>query len=211
MSSHCTNSSKAIININFKDGNFERVVSQNPPVNVSLNTGFDIPEGHKRIYLEGTIFANMQCEEVPNYSTAIGIVPISSNFTIQFVVPSNGGSCDGQTSRHVRVPGLWENLVAEWRPSTVYLREEYNSDTCRIQIADSNGTLYDKSVNDNCPTYTVACDDQCPVGQERIQTIEYPGYKCREKCPPETCCECDCEDVICCYGSNGQVLKTISK
>lgn len=32
-----------------------------------------------------------------------------------------------------------------------------------------------------------------------------------EKCPPETCCECDCGDVICCYGSQGQVLKTIPK
>lgn len=32
-----------------------------------------------------------------------------------------------------------------------------------------------------------------------------------EKCPPETCCECDCGDVICCYGSQGQLLKTIRK
>lgn len=43
----------------------------------------------------------------------------------------------------------------------------------------------------------------------------YPGsfkVACSaELCPPETCCECDCGAVICCYGNQGQVLKTIRK
>lgn len=82
---------------------------------------------------------------------------------------------------------------------------------CQIKIYDADSKLL-HSDSGQCPIkYTVACDDQCPDGQERIPTIEYPGYKCREKCPPETCCECDCGDVICCYGSQGQVLKTIPK
>lgn len=32
-----------------------------------------------------------------------------------------------------------------------------------------------------------------------------------EKCPPETCCECDRGNVICCYDCSGKVIKTINK
>lgn len=79
-----------------------------------------------------------------------------------------------------------------------------------LTITDTTGQIF-KRLYETEPKYTVACGDECPLGQLRIPTVEYPGYKCREKCPPETCCECNCGDVICCYGSNGQVLKTIPK
>ena len=79
-----------------------------------------------------------------------------------------------------------------------------------LTITDTTGQIFKRSYGTE-PKYTVACGDECPVGQIRIPTIEYPGYKCHAKCPPETCCECDCGDVICCYGSGGQVIKTISK
>lgn len=87
----------------------------------------------------------------------------------------------------------------------------YGGDKYRLQITDKdNNQIYQQNF-DNKPEYTVACGDECPVGQERIPTIKYPGYKCRDRCPPETCCECDCGDVICCYGSDGRVIKTIPK
>lgn len=80
---------------------------------------------------------------------------------------------------------------------------------CNIQVKYKNTVIFQDQ--GECPiNFRVECGD-CPKDCERVEIPEYPGYKCIEKCPPETCCECDCGDVICCYGNQGQVLKTIRK
>jgi hypothetical protein len=69
-------------------------------------------------------------------------------------------------------------------------RNAHCGSMCEIKISRNGVLLF--SDRGKCPcTFQVSCGE--------------------EKCPPETACECDCGDVICCYGSNGLVLKTISK
>jgi len=209
MSTHCSNKSKAIITLNFKDGSKEAVTSNNPAVEVSLNGSGSTAT--KKVYLRGFAFSDgSQCNQLPNYEEYRGEIPINVQPTLS---QGSGGTCDGGSSRSYYINEVGGNSGTEWRVGSVSIREEYSVSNCEVTITDANGTIYTKTINDNCPTYTVACNDDCPAGQERIPTIEYPGYKCREKCPPETCCECECDcgDIICCYGSQGQVLKTILK
>ncbi len=198
MSIHCTNKAKATITLNFKDGTKEVVTSDNPAVEISLNGSGSTAT--KKVYLRGFAFSG---GSEYKGEISINVTPTLSQ--------GSGGTCDGGTSRTYYINQVGGNSGTEWRVGTVSIREEYLPLKCEIKIIDQSGTIYNKTINNSCPTYTVACGDECPVGQIRIPTIEYPGYKCREKCPPETVCECDCGDIICCYGSQGQVLKTIPK
>ena len=205
---YCSNKSKAIVTFEFKNGTKETILSKNPALSIQMTpTG----SGIKKVYLRGFAYANgSQCTPVPNHEEYRGEIPANVTPTLS---TRSGGTCDNGSSVGYVINEIGGNTGTEWKAGSVSIREEYLSQNgCEILVTDESGIIYKKSIsNEACPNYKVSCDDECPQGQERIPTIEYPGYKCREKCPPETCCECNCGDVICCYGSNGQILKTIKK
>ena len=205
--------SKVRIDINFIDAK-ESVVSNLPPINIEIN--------------QNTLVSPNFPSHVPapNYScgkyriTGIGINSnslLSYDAEVAYLTKWNSGNnqefdaadwieCDGSYRYFAQLVGQ----DARAGTMTITKLEDCTCYRCKISISDTSGEIYSKAYP--CPIkYLISCDDRCPAGQERIPTIEYPGYKCREKCPPETCCECDCGEVICCYGSNGQVLKTIPK
>ena len=205
---YCNQKSKAIITLNFKNDAKEIIISNHPGVEISLNqTG---NQKTKKVYLRGLAFSGgKECTPIPVYEEYQGEIAVNIQPT---VTQGRGGTCDNGTSRTHYIPQIGSyDSGTEWRVGTVTIREEYSPAECKIEIKDRQGIIYSRTINDVCPNHTIACDDQCPEGQERIEIVEYPGYKCREKCPPETICQCDCGDVICCYGSNGQVIKSIKK
>lgn len=65
-----------------------------------------------------------------------------------------------------------------------------NLKKCRLKVFNSNSNTIIFQDQGDCPcSYLVGCTN----------------------CPPETICECDCGDVICCYGSGGEILEVIPK
>jgi hypothetical protein len=221
--SYCTGTSKAIVNYKFPGGNQDVYVNTNPPIDVSvtaLNTTTITSQSYNFTFNGNALNTNypFTCNApiaVPNdadiylisgtwddyggvgsYNTGYGIVMDYSGGGVKI---GTGQSVSGYVFNVLAVD-CYARFTLEWRYQEAY----------KLEVL-KDGTVIYSDQGQNQPQYTVACDDQCPIGQIRISTIEYPGYKCREKCPPETCCECDCGDVICCYGANGQVLKTILK
>lgn len=61
---------------------------------------------------------------------------------------------------------------------------------CDLKITDTRGEIFNKTFEDNCPEIEVICD--------------------RESCPQNTC-SVDCGNHICCYNSQGIVVKSIRK
>lgn len=205
--SYCTNKSKAIVTFT-KNGNrnvFQ--ASDNLPITIECKS---LTAQTIKVITSGMLYPTCNSDNTFAYS----IERIADNYTVTPNQDHPYNSAHGFSCTFYRVDLYLNSIIIGSINCVQNYRIEYSNTnqqtTKSLTIKNSLGAKIFESQVDNC-NYTVACGDQCPVGQERIQTIEYPGYKCREKCPPETCCECDCGDVICCYGSNGQVLKTIPK
>jgi hypothetical protein len=222
--SYCQNSSKATVNYKFPEEKEEIYVANNPPIDISVSqlTGqfnsvsqsysfsFD---GNQLMTYSYTCQApagvplNAVCFITSGTWDDSGTIGSYSSPTVYGQINSFSGN-PVQIGQGLQFTGSVSNVI---RPDcSVGLTLQWRWGGWKIEIL-KDGTVIHSDQGQNKPQFTVACDSDCPPGQERISTVEYPGYKCCEKCPPETCCECDRGDVICCYGSNGQVLKTIRK
>lgn len=222
MTIYCSGKSKAIVTFKYENG-IEVYTSKNPPIDVivqgnSIQCGvagtwtilgaYDSPS-------QGTVTFQADYQGYVNDNPYIATVVPATGEQKAICDPNVGvpcvylvSACDG---RNMAGDGTnWNQNRWNIRIANKVFTSAGNNNVCAIAIKENGVTVYSNS-SDKCPTYTVACEDGCPEGYIKVPTIAYPGYKCREKCPPETCCECDCSNVICCYGSNGQVLKTIPK
>lgn len=65
----------------------------------------------------------------------------------------------------------------EKNPGGLYFKLNIRKSNCRILINDSETVLYNKVFNE-CPTYEVACNDECPEGYCKCASTNYPGYCC---------------------------------
>lgn len=211
---YCNNFDKAIVTFKIGDKT-ERVKSLNPPITISC--GIDThPCGKKGTWHIDFVNPNGTDSYRDHGTTGFPFEGYETE-TFFFVGSPEPDSFDGNkydfyarcqnterviTYNFSMYSGLPTITAARFTPLP--------NNTQVLTIKDKDNQIVYLGAVDSC-NYQVSCGDECPVGQIKIPTIEYPGYKCREKCPPETCCECDCGDVICCYGSNGQVLKTIPK
>lgn len=90
-----------------------------------------------------------------------------------------------------------------------YNRVGCSKQRCQIFIKSGNEVVAD--LVGDCPVEYEVISQPCSAGYIEVPINSFPGYKCREICPSETYCQCDCGEVICCYGSDGRVLKTIPK
>lgn len=213
MSEHCQNSQKAIVTIKLDNGS-EVVISHHPPVSVQCSNIDNATSCvGALIRVEGDYeFNRGKLHGIREYCDLGGTLTDSYSLALELHPNYNSATYNEQfylakLLRNGEYTGYnFEN--GGWFLITI-ISVTYSDSNKEIIVEDTTGVIYKRAVK-TCD-HQVSCDDRCPAGQERILTIEYPGYKCREKCPPETCCECDCGDVICCYGSQGQVLKTIPK
>lgn len=109
-------------------------------------------------------------------------------------------ACDYRNARGEKLRGYFNLGGSHERPDRdkfvvrdiKWIREDAKPEIFKYEIVvtDSNGNQQFIDYGIGEPSFQVLCESgKCPVGS----------------------CECDCGDVICCYGSDGQVLKTISK
>jgi hypothetical protein len=190
MAQYCLGKIKGTVIVKNIDGSvYERISSKNPPLEVTVTNSQSAVTG-AGLDVDG-------CGQLNNYGTYYfnGYAELR---------PTTYQGCSGL---QLYLNGVNQGDQEIFHPSAVITQQA----SCNLLIKDSQNNILFNQTTQRCLPFDVACDDQCPAGQIRTPTIEYPGYKCREKCPPETACECDCGDVICCYGSQGQVLKTIPK
>lgn len=78
---------------------------------------------------------------------------------------------------------------------------------CKLTITFTDNTIQEIEYGEECPTVTpVECLEVSDLGGILEEICPYNGgpiaFSCQErKCPPETCCELDCEGGrVCCYG-----------
>jgi hypothetical protein len=216
MTNYCNIGDKATIHIT--KPNEEIVVSRNSPINVEVidesTTGVtvrcygDVESGNSH----NPGYANyFDVSGTQNDRYSLRLVECTVNIGCGATSPNQYGEKYYQaqvlkngtyTGFHFDTAGFYSISIIE----VVYPIPKF-----RLKITNNNGVEEFNKTYSSRPEYSVACGDNCPPDKVKVLITAYPGYKCREKCPLNTACECDCGDVICCYGSQGQVLATIPK
>lgn len=166
----CENATKAIVMLTYSDSIQERIISSKPPVSVLLEQH---NENGKKIYIRGTAY-NSSCNPLPNYEEFRGTVSLETQVAL---VQLPGGTCPSGVQYAVQNAG--GSTGTEWIAESVSLREEPFYKGCQIKVIDLTGTIYQKNaVNQQCPTYKISCDNDCPEGEMKCECNAYPGYCC---------------------------------
>lgn len=168
----CEGKKKATITLVFADGAKEKIISDNPPVQVT--TKQITASSLKKIYVVGTAY-NSSCQALPGYEEYRGEVPLNTQVHL---VQSSGGICPNGVQYHVANAG--GSTGTEWVNGSTSIKEIYiPTSGCQFKIDDATGIIYNKLLeNQACPTYNISCDDNCPPGHMKCCSSSYPGYCC---------------------------------
>lgn len=171
MTQYCNTSSKATVNITYADGTTDRVISNNPYVDV--NVGLQV--GTKKVYLQGTAYG-AGCAVLTNYKELQGTLATDISPTLSSYY---GGSCGN--SWHYTIDQLSYDSGTQWLQGSVSIvQETVTTVGWLIAITDKNGaTVFSKTVPSK-PSYTVGCGEECPPGFCKCPTDNYPGYCCND-------------------------------
>lgn len=164
---YCIGASKATITVSINNQIVEKVISNLPAVNVNLQHG-------QTAQIQGAGVDLNNCGQLNNYAireyngfltfVAISVVTPASN---------PAGFCSGLKPA---VNGETTSGTDDVYHSSAKIIRQYSSDWV-LTVIDSAGRIITREYLIE-PTYTVACDDECPEGFCKCLTPEYPGYCC---------------------------------
>jgi uncharacterized Zn-binding protein involved in type VI secretion len=180
MTIYCNGSTKATINIIGK----ETILSNNPPVDVTWQG----QEGSSQSF-------SFSCTQPLNQTFPAEIADIQLSpleqtiyFGIGYFPDGLPTTCPTLDTANTNRFGSGDTLhIINGKTLTWNGDDDYagNSGSCSyiiyfggtLKITDSKGEIFAKAYSKK-PQYTVACDNECPSGHIRCQTVKYPGYCC---------------------------------
>lgn len=187
MTSYCTGKLKGNVDINLGGSIYKVTVTQQRlPLTIETNI---IPiAGLWKVTVRSFL---SEIETTPRIDTFEGVlapfkVLLSDQFRDQFsdswILVSNPIPAEDYVWRfnyYEAQQNLYYQRYAPNRPVIIGVEPQVNATKlCQIIVKDKQGiVVFDKT--GNCPlNYTVTCDEDCPEGHCKCDTIEYPGYCC---------------------------------
>lgn len=211
----CENSKKAIVTYTFNESDRRQFVTEDVPITVELKEyRLPVSGGQCPISYDVTVFFGHECTKgqpktgtlvtrVPNkvLGTEMKFVPDSngSTGTAILIVYYMGGQRGGKAGDNIfgcsggigLNAGNYFAEITNIVPAIPGQADNCGSlKKCQLIVKNSKSNIVIFKDEGDCPcTYSIDC----------------------EFCPPNTHCQCDHGDVICCYDINGIVIETIRK
>lgn len=217
---YCSIGSKAIVSYKFPEKQGEVYTTEKTPIDIlireSTATGYETGKAYQADYYTESYSSGQLSQTVHYTPTTVQsgnttlINPPNRLYYPPFVYPGrvlNGNlltyPCSYSNLLGQRITsffnllGTHQRIVDNFSDYKVrdikWIREDGQVDKFKYELVVINNSGKEEFVDYGVgqPNFEVTCNSN--------------------KCPRNTICECDCGNVICCYGSNGQVLKTIFK
>lgn len=194
-----------LIHFRYPEEEWQSVRSYNPPITFSLNEEGNAGKCETRYSVSRTfeywrfgVFQSLQ-SSTSSYDGAIGIIKSAKNS--DHTSPSIPGNSaiwinTGITTRYPN--GFWNRIEGSTTSGVEYknpiitnlvrtdgLPDNCGEPECRFEVTDALGVIYSRT------------ETECP---------EVQGGS---KCPPDTCCECEKGNRLCCYSCEGKLLREI--
>jgi hypothetical protein len=168
----CEGREKATIRIVFVDGSSIDIVSNHPGVTVSLEPA--TTSGDAVIHVIGTAY-RAGCVIANNYDEIYGETDASHSLSL---VSIDNNSCPN--GAFYSIPDLSNGNGTVWVKGSAQIVKVGAKNGCKISVSDRTGVIFTKTVNQSCPTYKIFCDEDCPEGQCKCHSDDYPGYCCND-------------------------------
>ncbi|MDZ8089024.1 MAG: hypothetical protein RMY16_26260 [Nostoc sp. DedQUE12b] len=162
----CNGATKATITVSLGGQVVEKIISNAPGVNVTLQHG-------QSAQIQGEGLNSATCGGLGNFAVREydGFVELIG-FTYQD--PNTSNQCP---ALKFLVNGIWVNPTIDiLYPGNASIVRQYSSDWV-LSVTDAIGRVVTRKYSTK-PTYTVTCDDDCPEGFHKCIHNKYPGYCC---------------------------------
>ncbi|MEH1790323.1 MAG: hypothetical protein V7L23_33360 [Nostoc sp.] len=168
----CEGKKSGTVQITFADGSRLNVVSQHPGVTVTITPV--VVSGSETLSVTGSAYA-AGCVLLPNHTEVYGSVSAGTSVTLY---ETDNNSCPNGAYYGIS-PGTSGNGTV-WVKGSVSLSEVGTNNGYRIDISDTTGLIFTKTVAGSAPTYQIACESDCPDGTCKCHSDSYPGYCCND-------------------------------
>jgi hypothetical protein len=165
--SYCNGASKATITVSLGSQIVEKIISNSPAVDITLRHG-------QPAQVQGAGLNLADCGQLSNlgiyeYDGFVTLVSVS----VPTPVSNPAGSCSGSKPA---VNGVTTPGTSDVYHSSAQIIRQYSPDWI-LSVIDATGKIMTRKYSTE-PTYTVACNDECPEGSHKCTHDKYPGYCC---------------------------------